>query len=173
MTSKRLLVHVGAAALMISTQVFASDAGGRALQKTNLRAVTPISIIGPCPPGPGAVQVIGTSFVRLLTPTSITCPGSTTCTIHVEVSSEINSLDAGAELRFRLLVDGSVSEPGIAWVRVATNNGAATTGFNGGTFQWFKTGLTPGNHMVEWLAEVSAGTATAVNRIQKINIYTP
>jgi hypothetical protein len=173
MTSKRLLVHVGAAALMISTQVFASDAPGRTLQKTNLRAVTPICIIGPCPPGPGAHVVIGTSFVSLLTPTTITCPGSTTCTIHVEVSSEINSLNAGAELRFRLLVDGSVAEPGIAWVRVATNNSAAATDFNGATFQWFKTGLTPGNHMVEWLAAVTSPTAVAFNRIQKINIYTP
>lgn len=118
-------------------------------------------------------MVIGTSFVGLLTPTTINCPGSTTCTIHVEVSSEINSLNAGAELRFRLLVDGNVAEPGIAWVRVATNNGAAAAAFNSATFQWFKTGLSPGSHMVEWLASVTSPTAVAVNRIQKINIYTP
>ncbi|HEY1304577.1 MAG TPA: hypothetical protein VGF24_13540 [Vicinamibacterales bacterium] len=164
MTSKRVLVLVGAAVVMISGSGFAQDAPGRELQKTNLRAFTPIFS--------GSVT-FGTSFVHLLTPTAITCPGSSTCTLHIEVSSEINSLDAGAQARMRLLVDGSVASPGIAYVRVATNNGAAPSGVIGTSFQWLKIGVTPGLHTVEWLAATSSGTAVAINRIQKINIYTP
>jgi hypothetical protein len=164
MNIKPLPSLIGAAMLMIATQALAQNAPGRELQKTNLRAVTPFL---------GGSVTIPTSFVDLLTPTAIVCPGSSTCTLHIEVSSEINSLDAAAEVRMRVRVDGNLAGPGLAWVRVATNNGAAATDVNSKTFQWFETGVTPGSHMVEWQASVSSGTATAINRIQKINIYTP
>jgi hypothetical protein len=166
MTRKPLSFLVGAAVLMIAAQALSQDAPGRVLQKTNLRAVTPF------PPFSLPVT-LGPSFVLLLTPTVVTCPGSSTCTLHIEVSSQINSLDAGASADFRVEVGTMVATPGFGILRVATNNGTGATGVNSETFQFIKTGVTPGNHTVRWLARVTSGTATAINRIQKISIYTP
>ena len=163
MTRKPLPFLIGAAMLMMAMQTMAQDAPGRTLQKTNLRAFTPILT--------GCVTV-GTSFVHLLTPTVINCPGST-CTFHIEVSSDFNSLDAGASADYRVEVDNNAASPGVGLIRVATNNGAVPTGTNSKTFQFLKTGVTPGNHTVEWLAQVTSGTARFCNRIQKISIYTP
>jgi hypothetical protein len=164
MTRKPLPFLVGVAMLMIATQAPAQP--GLVLQKTNLRTVTPFL---------GGSVTLGTSFVLLLTPTAVTCPGSgsDTCTLHIEVSSQINSLDPGASVDFRVEVDNLVASPGFGILRVATNNGAVATGINSKTFQFVKTGLTPGIHTVEWLAQVTSGTAVAINRIQKISIYTP
>ncbi len=163
MTSKLSTFVVCAATLTIAMPALAQDASGRVLQKTNMRAFT--SVLG--------CNSIGTSFEQLLSPTVITCPGSGTCTLHIEVSSNYTSLDPGAGAQFRVEVDNVAATPGVGLIRVATNNGATATGLIASTFQFIKTGVTPGNHTVEFLQNVTSGTAAVCNGFQKINIYTP
>jgi hypothetical protein len=159
----RASTFVGAAMLLIVTPALAQNAPGRVLQKTNMRAFT--SILG--------CNSIGTAFEQLLSPTVITCPGSSTCTLHIEVSSNYTSLDPGAGAQFRVEVDNVAATPGVGLIRVATNNGATATGLNSSTFQFIKTNVAPGNHTVEWLGNVTSGTAAVCNGFQKIEIYTP
>jgi hypothetical protein len=163
MTSRLSTFVAGAAMLTIATPALAQDAAGRVLQKTNLRAFTSVL----------SCNTIGTSFETLLTPTVITCPGSGTCTLHIEVSSNYTSLDPGAGAQIRVEVDNVAATPGVGQIRVATNNGATAAGVNSSTFQFIKTGVTPGNHTVEWLGNVTSGTASVCNGFQKISIYTP
>jgi hypothetical protein len=161
MTRKPFPILIGAAMLMIATQALAQDAPTRILKKANLRALSSSSF----------GTVVTTSFVNLFTPTLITCVSSSSCTLHIEVSSEFSALDAGASLRMRVLVGDVVASPGL--VTVATNNGAAATSRNGQTFQFMMIGVVPGDHMVKWQAEVSSGSALVRDRLQKINVYTP
>jgi hypothetical protein len=163
MTSKLSTFVVGAALLTIAPPALAQDAPGRALQKTNMRAFTSVL----------SCNSIGTTFERVLTPTVISCPGSSTCTLHIEVSSNYTSLDPGASAQFRVEVDNVAATPGVGLIRVANNTGATATGLIASTFQFIKTGVTPGNHTVEFLQNVTSGTAAVCNGFQKINIYTP
>ena len=165
MTRKPLPFLVGAAVLMSATQALSQP--GLVLQKTNLRTASPAFFI-PC-------VTFDSTFDLLLTATAITCPGSSTCTLHIEVSSELNSLDVGASAIFRVEVGNAAASPGgiDGAVTVATNNGFGTAGTNSKTFQFVKTGVTPGVHTVEWLARTTSGTAIACDRVQKISIYTP
>jgi hypothetical protein len=165
MTRKPFPGLVGAAMLMIAAEALAQNAPGRVLKATNLRAFTPSIFTGEC-------LTVGFSFVHLLTPTVITCPGSSTCTLHIEVSSQGGPLVTGASADFRVEVDDVAASPGGGLIRVARNNDVAPTGHDE-TFQFLKTGVTPGNHIVEWLARVNGGTSMFCNRIQKINIYIP
>jgi hypothetical protein len=161
MTRKPLPFLIGAAMLMIATP--ALPQGGRVLQKTNMRTFTSFL---------SCLQVDG-SFVPLLTPTTINCPGSSTCTLHIEVSANFSSLDVGAGADLRVEVDNVAALPGVGAIRVATNNGTAPTGSESRTFQFIKTDVQPGSRTVEWLARVSSGTASFCNGTQKINIYIP
>jgi hypothetical protein len=168
MTRKPLPFLVGAAVLMIATQALSQP--GLTLQKTNLRSDSP-GFFHPC-------ATFNTTFDLLLTPTAITCPSSSsnTCTFHIEVSSELFSLDVGASALFRVEVDNVPALPGglDGAVTVATNQGVGPVGvINSKTFQFRSTGITPGLHTVEWLARTTSGTALACDRIQKVSIYTP
>ena len=82
MNMKPLPFLVGAAMLMIATQAPAQLSAVYCRRRTCNRH----TFLG------GSVT-LGTSFVVLLTPTAIVCPGSGTCTLHIEVSSQFNSLD--------------------------------------------------------------------------------
>jgi hypothetical protein len=163
MTTRLSTLVVGAALLTIAPSALADDAPGRVLKKTNMRSF--VSVL--------SCNSIGTAFERVLTPTVVTCPGSSTCTLHIEVSSNYTSLDPGAGAQFRVEVDNVAATPGVGLIRVATNNGATATGLIASTFQFIKTGVTPGNHTVEFLQNVTSGTAAVCHGLQKINIYTP
>jgi hypothetical protein len=162
MTARLSTFVLGAATLIIATPALAQNAGGRELQKTNMRAFTSVLSCNSI-----------SSLEQLLSPTVINCPGWSTCTLHIEVSSDFTSLDPGAGFQWRVEVDNAAATPGVGLIRVATNNGATATGLNSSTFQFIKTGVTPGNHTVEWLASVTSGAASVCNGLQKINIYTP
>ena len=126
---------------MIATQAWAQVASGRVLQKANLTSAGPVLF------GGGSGYRLGTTFADLFAPgTNVTCPAGSTCTLHIEVSTVIDGLNAGAQARMRVLVDNVLVSVGVTpWIPVGTNNGTGESQITP-TFQWFKTNLAAGAH---------------------------
>lgn len=156
MTKRYLLVFISAATLMVSTEVSGQStfAPGRVLQKATLR--TEVSSLA-----------LSITPRNLFPPTVVTCSGSGTCTLHIEVSTDIAGVSVGNSAFMRVLVDGVSAQPGSVGVL------QYQAGRNTRTFQWIRPGLAPGNHTVQTVIWVTADSGQVITRTQKINIYKP
>ena len=166
MNWKHLSLVVVGTTVFVSGQAFAQEVylPGRALQKTAMKTQN---------------QGLALSTVAqdAFTPTTVTCPGSGTCTLHIEVSTGFFFLTSGEQLNIIVKVDGTSTGvlPSSRVVVAGVANSTAGYGTESRTFQWIRTNVPAGNHTVdvEMLVAGGGGAATAAGRTLKINIYKP
>jgi phosphosulfolactate synthase (CoM biosynthesis protein A) len=166
MNWKHLSLVVVGTTVFVSGQAFTQEVylPGRVLQKTAMKTQN---------------QFLALSSVAqdAFTPTTVTCPGSGTCTLHIEVSTGFISLSSGEQLNIIVKVDGTGIGvlPSSRVVVAAVANSTAAYGTESRTFQWIRTNIPAGNHTVDVEMVVAGGgfAATATSRTLKINIYKP
>ena len=160
----RRFVQVVALACVVSFGFVAEaqklKAGNRALKKTYLATEVAASSLSPM-------------FTDAFDPTTISCPGTGTCTVRVEVSAILRGYCCGHAVYGQVLVDDVAAAPGSeisidGTTSADTENVAATAV----TFAWVHTGILPGTHTVEVKFRASA-TAETTHRFLTIGVYKP
>lgn len=99
----------------------------------------------------------------IFTPTTVSCPGSGTCTVRVELAAEYGSAYMS---RAFVRIDGSPASPNVLGGALVIGSGTGLP--DPRTFSWVSTELAPGAHTVEVEAALlSAGGGEVTGSIRQ------
>ena len=165
MNWKHIPILVGAATLFVAANASTQEVAlpGRALQKTSMKTQNTFLALDP-------------TFKDAFTPTTVSCPSTGTCTLHIEVSTQFFGLSSSEALTINVKVDGGATLPAQSITVAGVANSTPGYGLESRTFQWIKNEVEAGSHTVDVEMRVTGGAspvATAVLRVLKINIYKP
>jgi hypothetical protein len=175
MNWKHLPIVIGAATLMAAGQAFAQTGQAQPGHGENLEISAPSRTLKTCYfKTQDNLLPINTILTDAFTPTSVFCPATGTCTVEVQVSSQIWAVDPGTVARMNVKVDGGAASPASLVNVDSTSTGPWA---NTRTFQWIKTGLGSGLfgafHSVDVEMSVSGGAANGGYRSLRICVYKP
>ncbi|MGO8987412.1 MAG: hypothetical protein ACLQGU_06495 [bacterium] len=148
-------------ALLEVSEVYAGEIPTPALslERTYIKTTNTALYISPTP-------------VDAFTPTIVRCPGSGTCTIRVEVSTQFSGITPPEVAAVVILIDDSQTgvQPYAVLGFDSTSTGGAS---NVRTFSVMKERLSRGHHSVDVLFYVTGGSAASASRTLTIEIYKP